>query len=102
VGLGPHAPWRLYVLTNRIQRRAGAYIGVVIRVGLVMEPTLEQHVARIQRRLADGRRLLRSLREDQFSVYDIPDVVPDLTFTNSSPPLDTDRRVPFPSPPNLV
>jgi hypothetical protein len=56
-----------------------------------MEDTLESHLRRIQQRLADGRNVLRSLRQDELRVYDIPDVVLDRTFTDSLPPQDTDK-----------
>ena len=64
---------------------------IVVRTNWAMEKTVAAHLSRIQGHLDTGRKLLRSLRTDELTAYDIPNVVPDLTVTQSQPPLDTDK-----------
>jgi hypothetical protein len=64
----------------------------VIRIGWVMEKSVEAHLSRIQNHLAKGRDILRSLLESNLTTYELPDVVSDTTILRLRPPEDTDRH----------
>jgi hypothetical protein len=65
--------------------------GDFVRTNWAMETTVAAHLSRIQGHLDTGRRVLRSLRSDELQAYDIPDVVPDRTVTQTPSPLDADK-----------
>jgi hypothetical protein len=61
----------------------------VIRVGWVMEPTLEAHLRRVKERLQRGRSVLEHL--DNVLAYDLEGVQPNLEQVMLPPPLPGDR-----------
>lgn len=58
-----------------------------------MEHTVEAHLSRIQSNFAKGRSLLRSLRADSLTTYNIPDITPDRAVIQSPPPQNNDKYV---------
>ena len=75
---------------NPAQLPCRLFRNTVVRLNWVMENTIESHLVRIKGHLATGREVLRSLRKDELIPYDVPDVTPDLTITESAPPQDAD------------
>jgi hypothetical protein len=65
------------------------YINPVVRVGWVMEKTIEDHVKRVKNRLEIGRSVLEHL--ENVTTYDIEDVEPDMEQITFPPPLPDDR-----------
>jgi hypothetical protein len=67
-----------------------------------MEKTIEAHLSRIKNHLATGRDVLRSLRADELTTYDVPDVTSDRTVLHLPPPRDTDKYSAFPLPTDVT
>jgi len=98
-----HAPFKVYELAARLAARLkelnggrmwlGAHMrrGDFNRINWVMEQSIQAHLSRIQNNLAKGRTLLRSLKADDLTTYNIPDITPDLTVTQSQPPQNGDK-----------
>ncbi|KAH7913487.1 hypothetical protein BJ138DRAFT_1111446 [Hygrophoropsis aurantiaca] len=70
-------------------------------LGWVMEGDFAEHLERIKDRLAHGRELLRSLNNDNFIPYAIPNTTADLALLQREPPrkddkfyIGTDERLP--------
>lgn len=63
----------------------------VVQTGWVMEKTIEDHTRRVKERLADGRKVLASLRDPDLKPYDVPDVTANRTVLYQHLPLQTDK-----------
>lgn len=58
-----------------------------------MEPTVAAHLARIKRKLADGRAILDHLHQDGPQAYDIPHSHANNTIRERDPPRNNDTFV---------
>ncbi|EGO23366.1 hypothetical protein SERLADRAFT_469217 [Serpula lacrymans var. lacrymans S7.9] len=65
--------------------------GDFVRVNWAMESEFGAHFERIQKRLDDGRRVLRSLHDSSLIPYAIPEATIDQSILQQSPPEDGDR-----------
>lgn len=56
-----------------------------------MEKTIQDHLNRVQNRLAAGRAILRSLQDSGIKTYEVPNVTVDRSILGINPPEEQDK-----------
>ncbi|KAG8806486.1 hypothetical protein FRC17_004968, partial [Serendipita sp. 399] len=64
--------------------------GDFVKLGWMMEASIENHYKRIQDRLAKGRKTLEEISTLEPEIYDVPDTEPNMELLTRKPPRDGD------------